>query len=117
MKKIYSLFFACVFAFSANAGTTTTKTDGGPTGYRTVTESHVNDTHLLTCSDPGNLSCDWANTAGNLVISYANIEGEVESNINSHVLSGHYATVDDNNATVEVSWDATDLYNLVITID
>lgn len=106
-----------ILLFGASMATaksiTVSRTNGGTNGYYSVNENHDSgglfseETHTLTCADPGNSSCTWSIPPGSLLVGHA--EGEIAGG----KLTGTFES-DFGNIHASVTWSATDPQNVNI---
>ncbi len=116
MLRIIGLILASAILASTTTiakSITVSKTNGGTNGYYSVMENHDSgglfseETHTLTCADPGNSNCSWSIPPGSLLVSYA--EGEITGG----KLTGSFED-DFGNIHASVVWTATDPSNVTI---
>jgi hypothetical protein len=123
MKKLILSLAVIAMASGAFAGKKITKTasNGGPDGWKDITEEHTDHGNPgqvsdLKCADPGTSDCKWSvapahpHVDGGLSVN--EIEVQILEMIAGGQLSGQVIIGDS-----PVTWNASDIYNYEMIID
>ena len=124
MKKILTLIITCALSYNGFADIIITKTNGGESGYYTVSETHdgvIFKDHKLVCRNPGNQVCEWTNPPSTIQNNNGNdipvnvnlIEQQIIAFINNGQLNGTLVNAAGQTSTV---WSSTGINNYKFTI-
>lgn len=119
MKKIILVIAVLFSSFSIFATKTTTRTNGGKKGYKTVTQacSHhwYGDNCSLTCTDPGTENCVWVGCTSS-GITTQHLTSDLDNIAFNEIASGNLQGTTEVDGIV-ISWNGTDIFNYVSIIN